>query len=181
MFVAPDFRFQPKCDEPLIFGSKCSAPVLNVIILVPLLLIVVAAGAHQARLLRRRHEHSVDDIEGEKATPIDLDFKFFLLQHHDSLEDFGAAPVEHLHLVSDDGTIGFWLFWHVIPWGIWVLHWGTIGVSGLHYGFRWKLQLVEIPQKTCGILKANALTMQIVLKPILTLPSKTRIRKSKFN
>ena len=115
------------------FSSHVSAPFPNVLLQAPLLLIFVAAGACDARLLRRRHEHSVDDIEGGKATPIDLDFTFFLLHHHDSLEDFGAAPVEHLHLVSDDGTIGFWLFWHVISWGIWVLHWGTIGVSGLHY------------------------------------------------
>ena len=70
--------------------------VPNVMLQVPLLLICVAAWAHQARLLRRREEKSVcgadhHDIEGEKATPIDLDFKPFLLRYRDGLEDFGAV------------------------------------------------------------------------------------------
>ena len=121
MFVALDFRFQLNCDEPLIFSSHVSAPFPNVLLQVPLLLIFVAAGAFDARLLRRRHEHSIDDIEGEKATPIDYDFKPFLLHYCDDLEDFGAAFMEQLHWVFDEGTIAYWLFWHVMsPWGIWV-------------------------------------------------------------
>ena len=104
-------------------------PVPNVMLQVPLLLIFVAAGAHSARLLRRHEEKSVcgadhDDSIGEKATPIDLDFKPFLLRYSDGLEDFGAAPVEQLHWVFDDGAIGFWLFWHLMPpRGIWVRPW----------------------------------------------------------
>ena len=122
MFVALDVRFQLNCDEPLIV--HVSAPFPNVLLLVPLFLFF-AAGAHQARLLRRLHEHSTDDIEGEKATPIDHDFKPLLLRYHDGLEDFRAAlMLEQLHWVSDDGTIGYWLFWHLMtPWGIWVQPW----------------------------------------------------------
>ena len=46
----------------------------NVLLQVPLLLSFVAAGAFDARLLRWRHEKSIDEIEGEKATPIDYDY-----------------------------------------------------------------------------------------------------------
>ena len=64
---------------------------------VPLLLIFVATGAHQARLLRRREENSVCgaehvEIEGKKATPIDFDISYrVFLDDLDGLEDFGAV------------------------------------------------------------------------------------------
>jgi hypothetical protein len=38
-----------------------------------LFLSFIATGAFDARLLRCRYEKSIDDIEGEKATPIDYD------------------------------------------------------------------------------------------------------------
>ena len=103
MFVAIDFRFQLNCDEPLIVNVLTPFP--HVLLQVPLLLICIAARAFDARLLRRRHEHSIDDIEGEKATPIDFDFKPFLLHYRDDIEDFGLQPCRYF--------FGFVIFgWH---------------------------------------------------------------------
>ena len=134
MFVALDFRFQLNCDEALIFSSHVSAWFLNEIRLVPLLLIFVAAGAHQALSFRRCGEHSVcgadhADIEGEKATPIDPDVNPFLLKYHDGRQDFGAVRskwmLEQLHWVFDDGTMGYSTgYLHAMtPWGMWVQPW----------------------------------------------------------
>ena len=135
MFVALDFRFQLNCDKiPLMLNSHVSARFLNENIVVPFLLICVATGAHQALLLRRCEDNSVcgadhADIEGEKATPIDPDVKPFLLRYHDGLEDFGAVRskwmLEQLHLVFDDGTMGYSTgYLHVMtPSGIWVQPW----------------------------------------------------------
>ena len=105
MFVAIDFRYQLNGDEPLIVNGL--APFPYVLRQVPLLLIFIAAGAFDARLLRRRHEHTIDDIEGEKATPIDYDCKPFLMHYCDDLKDFGAAFMEQLHWVFDEGTVAY--------------------------------------------------------------------------
>ena len=73
---------------------------------VPLMLVAVAAWAHQVGLLERLEQKSGSVLDrhgvvGEKATPVDLDGESFLLSHFNSLPDRYHHVDVRLHVQSN--------------------------------------------------------------------------------
>ena len=92
---------------------------------IPLMLVVVAAWAHQVGLLERLDQKSGSALDrhgvvGEKATPVDLDGESFLLSHLNSLPDRYRHVGARHHVQSNTHLnhvtyIHIRIFWHATP------------------------------------------------------------------
>lgn len=92
---------------------------------IPLMLVVVAAWAHQVGLLERldqKYGSALDrhGVVGEEATPIDIDGESFLLSHLNSLPDRFHHVAFMLHVQSNTHLnhvtyIHIRICWHATP------------------------------------------------------------------
>ena len=92
---------------------------------IPLLLVAVAAWAHQVGLLERLDQKSGSALDrhgvvGEEATPIDIDGESFLLSHLNSLPDKFHHVAFMLHVQSNTHLnhvtyIHIRICWHATP------------------------------------------------------------------